>query len=117
MFDYILVLLPFFIFLVIMKSRGFCTAVTMLVILLAIAVQEAHLVGPFDRRFGRSLAKRYSYGRPRQAYIYDEQTNPVIKDGHEDSQRFHENYLVSKSHHNGGRTNKNNKHIEEMEVG
>ena len=73
-----------------MKSRGFCTAVTMLVVLLAIVVQEAHLVGP-DRRFGRSLAKQYSHGRPRQAYIYNEQTNPVTKDGHEDSQRFHEN--------------------------
>ena len=77
-----------------MKSHSFFPAVTIVAFLIAIAVQEAHLVSPVGRRFGRSVDKKYVLGRSRTAHFYDEQISPLTKDEHEAAQQFYEYPLV-----------------------
>lgn len=75
-----------------MKSHTCVPVVAVLVVILVMAVQEVQLISPLGRRFGRSLNKKYSPGRPLrpQVQYYRQQTFPQIENENGEGQHFYE---------------------------
>ncbi|KAL9985035.1 hypothetical protein ACROYT_G007391, partial [Oculina patagonica] len=76
----------------VMKSHTCVPVVAVLVVILVMAVQEVQLISPLGRRFGRSLNKKYSPGRPLrpQVQYYRQQTFPQNEDENGEGQHFYE---------------------------
>lgn len=78
-----------------MKNRSFLLVVTMVVLVLAIAVEEVQLVSNYGRRFGRSLKKKHTL---RNKFERQEKFNssPLVQNGYQDGNPFHEYPLVAR---------------------
>ena len=63
------------------KRPSFCVAVTFTVAILVLLVQEAHLLSPLGRRYGRSLTKKFRIGKQRRAHFDEREKIPYIPDG------------------------------------
>ena len=78
-----------------MKNHSFLLVVTMVVLVLAIAVEEVQLVSNYGRRFGRSLKKKHNL---RNKFERQEKFNssPLVQNGYQDGNPFHEYPLVAR---------------------
>ena len=76
--------------------KSLVPVVAVLVVVLAISVQEVQLVSNWGRRFGRSLDKKYSKGRIHtpQMQFHHEEKFPRVQDEDGGCQHFNEHLPV-----------------------
>ena len=63
-----------------MKRLSFCSSVIFIVVILEFLVQDAHLLSPLGRRFGRSATKKQRNEGMRQVHSNEREETSEIKD-------------------------------------
>ena len=63
-----------------MKRLSFCSSVIFIVVILEFLVQDAHLLSPLGRRFGRSATKKHRNEGMRQVHSNEREETSEIKD-------------------------------------
>lgn len=63
-----------------MKRLSFCSSVIFIVVILEFLVQDAHLLSPLGRRFGRSATKKHRNEQMRQVHSNEREETSEIKD-------------------------------------
>lgn len=63
-----------------MRRLSFCSCVILIVVILAFVVQDAYLLSPWGRRFGRSATKKHRNERIRQVHYNERDETSHTKD-------------------------------------